>query len=197
MDELESWIVDRIIDCFRLDDSTISEKDIMLIGRIPYKCEDCRKKNKKNTAAIADLNAVGRSVAAAVAGVVNRTTEQLKEIESATAKNDAIKNWNDAMVKAFKGITFELPTIKPKEDVVNDMIYHPAHYMLANGIEVIDVIKGLLTEEQYLGWLLGNALKYQFRAGKKDPKKLIEDYKKAHNFLGILIKTVETQVKED
>ena len=52
---------------------------------------------------------------------------------------------------------------------MNDMVNHPKHYMLANGIESKDVVRAILTEEEYRGWCKGNALKYQFRAKKKRP----------------------------
>lgn len=69
---------------------------------------------------------------------------------------------------------------------MNDMVNHPKHYMLANGLESKDVVRAILTEE-YIGWCKGNALKYQFRAGKKDPNKTEEDYKKAIWFLKEMI----------
>lgn len=75
------------------------------------------------------------------------------------------------------------------EKVVNskmeavDMVNHPPHYKLANGTESIDVIRAVLSPEEYKGWCKGNALKYQFRAGKKDPAKESEDYRKAEFFL--------------
>lgn len=75
------------------------------------------------------------------------------------------------------------------EKVVNskmeavDMINHPPHYKLANGMESIDVIRAVLSPEEYKGWCKGNALKYQFRAGKKDPAKESEDYRKVEFFL--------------
>lgn len=68
-----------------------------------------------------------------------------------------------------------------------DMVNHPQHYKLANGLESVDVINAMLTPEEYQGWLKGNALKYQFRAGKKNPEKLVEDYQKAVWYLKRLI----------
>jgi len=50
------------------------------------------------------------------------------------------------------------------EDVVNE----PNHYKLFGTVEVIDIIKELLTEEEFRGYLKGNCLKYRLRAGKKD-----------------------------
>jgi hypothetical protein len=42
------------------------------------------------------------------------------------------------------------------------------HYELWNGFEAIDIIKDVLTEDEYKGYLKGNILKYQLRLGKKD-----------------------------
>ncbi len=67
-----------------------------------------------------------------------------------------------------------------------DMVTHPPHYKLSNGMESIDVIRAVLTPEEYRGWCKGNSLKYQFRAGKKDPMKEKEDYCKAQWFLNEL-----------
>ena len=49
------------------------------------------------------------------------------------------------------------------ENVVN----HPAHYQLENGMEAIDVIRGVLGDKGYNDFCRGNALKYLCRAGKK------------------------------
>ena len=56
------------------------------------------------------------------------------------------------------------------------------HYELWEDFEAIDVIKLVLTDEEYKGFLKGNILKYQLRLGKKDEvlKEIekIEDYKR-------------------
>ncbi len=64
-------------------------------------------------------------------------------------------------------------TIKKAPDSVN----HPSHYTDGK-IEVIDFI-----EDKKLDFHLGNAVKYIARAGKKDPKKTIEDLQKAQWYL--------------
>ena len=80
-------------------------------------------------------------------------------------------------------------TIKPGDSKTKcDMVNHPSHYKLKNGLEAIDVIKAMLTEEEFIGFCKGNALKYQFRAGKKDQAKTTEDYKKAMFYLKEIIK---------
>ena len=63
-----------------------------------------------------------------------------------------------------------------KWEPIPDPINSPPHYQ-HGGIETIDIIRMALTEEQFIGYLKGNILKYRERAqfkGKAD-----EDYKKA------------------
>lgn len=65
-----------------------------------------------------------------------------------------------------------------------DEVHNPNHYKL-NGlnIESVDVIKAVLTEEEFKGWCRGNALKYLMRAGKKDKNKEKQDFAKAGVFI--------------
>lgn len=51
----------------------------------------------------------------------------------------------------------------------SDEINNPQHYQLFPDIQAIDVIKAVLTPEEYIGYLKGNALKYRLRAGDKGP----------------------------
>jgi hypothetical protein len=66
------------------------------------------------------------------------------------------------------------------EDVVN----HPAHYT-AGGVETIDYMQAKLTQDQFEGYCLGNALKYLSRAGKKHDFK--QDVAKAAWYLNRLL----------
>jgi len=54
------------------------------------------------------------------------------------------------------------------------------HYEIYPNVEAIDIMKKILTEEEYIGYLKGNILKYQLRLGKKDDvekeKIKIKDY---------------------
>lgn len=65
-----------------------------------------------------------------------------------------------------------------------DEVHAPKHYKL-NGlnIEVVDVIRAVLTEDEFKGWCRGNALKYLMRAGKKDKSKEKQDFAKAGVFI--------------
>lgn len=68
-----------------------------------------------------------------------------------------------------------------KEDVVNN----PSHYKTGK-FEVIEIIEALK-----LDYTLGNAVKYISRAGKKDPKKEVEDLSKAVWYINRRIKNLK------
>lgn len=67
----------------------------------------------------------------------------------------------------------------PNPEPFNDPVNHPNHYMLAKGIEAIDLMEMTSTAPEFCGHLRNTALKYIIRAGKKDPRKYIEDLEKA------------------
>lgn len=89
-----------------------------------------------------------------------------------------------------KPVVDESPTIgesvtedKPTK-MLNDAVHHPSHYTLPGlTIESVDVIRAVLTPEEFKGWCKGNALKYSLRAGRKDPAKEVQDLAKAGVFL--------------
>lgn len=70
-----------------------------------------------------------------------------------------------------------------------DMVNHPEHYggkeNLYEAIKVIDAWE--------LGFHLGNVVKYISRAGKKDPKTMIQDLKKAAWYLEKYIEKLEAK----
>ena len=57
-----------------------------------------------------------------------------------------------------------------------DNVHKPEHYN-SGSIECIDAIQGMLTHDEYIGYLRGNALKYQWRFRYKG--KPVEDLRKA------------------
>ena len=70
----------------------------------------------------------------------------------------------------------------------SDSVNSPNHYTQGK-YEVIDYIKDKLTNEQYIGYCLGNVLKYVSRHELKGGK---EDLEKAKVYLGWAIDEYET-----
>ena len=67
------------------------------------------------------------------------------------------------------------------EAVTPGSIERPAHYGGDDDpFETIKVLKAWLSPEQYLGFLRGNAIKYESRAGKKGSES--EDHRKAAQY---------------
>jgi hypothetical protein len=73
----------------------------------------------------------------------------------------------------------------------NDPVNHPSHYTFGK-IEVIDAI-----EDWKLPYHLGNSVKYIARAGRKDPKKTIEDLSKAAWYLSRYIEKLKNSYAEE
>jgi len=61
----------------------------------------------------------------------------------------------------------------------HEAITSPDYYKVAEGLEVVDMIRAVLTPQQFRGYCLGNVIKYRMRAGKKTMSP-IEDLGKAH-----------------
>lgn len=65
-----------------------------------------------------------------------------------------------------------------KVEPAKDMVNHPPHYAETdNGVECIDAIRAALGREQFIGFLRGQVIKYQWRLGKKGSS--VEDNRKA------------------
>ena len=70
-----------------------------------------------------------------------------------------------------------------ESDVEQDNVNNPSHYA-DSAIECIDAMQAMLTPEQFVGYLRGNILKYQWRYEKKNG---IEDLRKSQWYLDKLI----------
>lgn len=83
----------------------------------------------------------------------------------------------DGIIKVSQDVEFE-----PVNKVKNPK---STHYEIWLGYEAIDIIKNTLSENEYIGFLKGNILKYQLRLGKKDnvDKEIekIKDYQRELN----------------
>lgn len=79
----------------------------------------------------------------------------------------------------------------------DNKVLHPSHYTgvrvrvtdvggtrdgMTGELECIDLIRSLLTPEQFAGYCRGNALKYTFRAGRKQGTPAAEDLRKARQY---------------
>ena len=74
--------------------------------------------------------------------------------------------------------------------IPNDAVNHPSHYNTGN-IEVIEYIRDKLTPEQYVGYCMGNVLKYCSRWQHKDG---LQDLEKAHVYLGWAIDKLKSEI---
>lgn len=70
-----------------------------------------------------------------------------------------------------------------------EAVNHPAHY--GGGDNPYEARKVIFAWR--LGFNLGNVVKYVCRAGKKDPATMIEDLKKARQYLDFEIEELEHQ----
>ena len=71
---------------------------------------------------------------------------------------------------------------------MNDLVNHPKHYTShPSGIEAIEVTR-------HMNFNLGNAVKYIWRAGIKDPDKTIQDLEKAVFYINDEIRRIKGDV---
>lgn len=125
-----------------------------------------------------------------------KATAKVKPIESKPkATSTVVVATDEDKAKLYgkieaKPVVTEVPTpdvsvadVK-STDTMNDAVHHPSHYSLPGlTVESVDVIRAVLTPEEFKGWCKGNALKYSLRAGRKDPTKEVQDLAKAGVFL--------------
>tara|TARA_R110000796_G_C14352573_1_gene411784 strand:- start:266 stop:526 length:261 start_codon:yes stop_codon:yes gene_type:complete len=70
-----------------------------------------------------------------------------------------------------------------------DVVNHPAHYNHnKHGVECIEAIQASMSDDEFKGYLKGNAIKYLWRYGYKDKPK--QDLDKAQWYLNKLIEEV-------
>lgn len=88
--------------------------------------------------------------------------------------------------------TLPEPTSNPSD---NNMVTAPKHYEFFEGVEAITIIARSMTEKQFAGYCMGNALKYRLRAGKKFNTE--EDLKKADYYKELFQKHRHECIDED
>lgn len=71
---------------------------------------------------------------------------------------------------------------------MTDDVNSPAHYQGDHGIECIQAISAQMSDEEYLGYLRGNVVKYVWRYQQKGGRQSLE---KARWYLDRLIEVTE------
>jgi gp24 len=143
-------------------------------GRPAVNCPECRealKHEPKATAKMRHIEPEPKATPTVVVATDEDKAKQYGKIDTAPVVPDT----------ASTGVS--VADVKPT-DTRNDAVHHPQHYTLPGlTIESVDVIRAVLTPEEFKGWCKGNALKYSLRAGRKDPTKEVQDLAKAGVFL--------------
>lgn len=87
------------------------------------------------------------------------------------------------------------PVVSESNILDNNMVTKPKHYEFFEGVEAITIIARSMTEKQFAGYCMGNALKYRLRAGKKFNTE--EDLKKADYYKELFQKHRHECIDED
>lgn len=137
-------------------------------GRPAVNCPECREALKHEYKA---KPAESKAKPTVVVATEEEKAKQYGKIETEPVVTDT----------ASTGVS--VANSKPTK-IMNDAVHHPQHYTLPGlTVESVDVIRAVLTPEEFKGWCKGNALKYSLRAGRKDPAKEVQDLAKAGVFL--------------
>lgn len=121
-----------------------------------------------------------------------------KDIEQSHAVHELKELFNQLGDSLITGMSSDHDRIvvhhrtKPKAD---DAVHQPKHYELMEGVESIEIIAASLTEAEWRGFCLGNAVKYRLRAGKKDA--LQQDIDKANNYTDNLFPSLKHLNRND
>lgn len=139
-------------------------------GRPAVNCPECREALKHESKAMAKVRHIEPEPTVAVATAEDKAKMYGKiDPKTLVAK------------KPSTGVSIVDGTLTT---TMNDAVHHPSHYTLPGlTVESVDVIRAVLTPEEFEGWCKGNALKYSLRAGRKDPTKEVQDLAKAGVFL--------------
>lgn len=87
------------------------------------------------------------------------------------------------------------PPVTSESNTSDNMVTKPKHYEFFEGVEAITIIARSMTEKQFAGYCMGNALKYRLRAGKKFNTE--EDLKKADYYKELFQKHRHECIDED
>jgi len=120
-----------------------------------------------------DIN-IGKIIGESIVDVLRHKVKQENIADVVKEKlDDAIKHRSDIIKETTEKFSETFKKLAKDEE-----INHPSHY---GGDTTYEVIKVL--EAWELGFHLGNVIKYIVRANKKDPKKELQDLRKAQWYL--------------
>lgn len=116
---------------------------------------------------------------------MNETRQLVNKLKTAVNEDDKCR--------AFKDF---IDNINQKYNIENnDDIMSEPEYYASNGLSPIGAMKqGLVSHEQYKGFLIGNIIKYVVRAGKKDDA--IQDLEKAKDYINFYIELIQEGEQE-
>ena len=143
-------------------------------GRPAVNCPECREALKHEPKTTTKVKPTEPKTKATPTVVVTTDEDKAKMYGKIEPKTVVAK-------KPSTGVSIVDGTLTATMD---DAVHHPSHYTLPGlDVESVDVIRAVLTPEEFKGWCKGNALKYSLRAGRKDPTKEVQDLAKAGVFL--------------
>ena len=93
-------------------------------------------------------------------------------------QREEIRRKQNRILQAF-AVKENKASLSPYGLALDSVVKTPKHYKILD-TEAIDIIFKSLSQEEFGGYCLGNALKYRLRAGKKD--KLEQDIAKAEEY---------------
>lgn len=134
----------------------------------------------------------------------NKLCESLgKKPDGVFKVSRAEPNYNSIMLEGVEKREWYAPYFKVVDSLQdedpstldNNMVTKPKHYEFFDGVEVITIIARSMTEKQFAGYCMGNALKYRLRAGKKFNTE--EDLKKADYYKELFQKHRHECIDED
>lgn len=140
-------------------------------GRPAVNCPECREALKHEYKALSKVKPAEPKTKPTV--VVATDEDKAKQYSKIETKPEVAET-----------PTIDVPVVDGTlNETMNDAVHHPQHYTLPGlTVESVDVIRAVLTPEEFKGWCKGNALKYSLRAGR-DPTKEVQDLAKAGVFL--------------
>lgn len=93
------------------------------------------------------------------------------------------------LLQAIDAFLYGTGVVKVKHVELNE-VRNPKYYQVfPDGTEALDILRNVLTPEEFRGYLKGNILKYRLRAGKK--RDTLQDIEKALHYDYILKEEME------